>query len=385
MSLKGVPYWRLSSFYFFYFALVGTVVPYLGLYLQHLHFSAAQIGSIAAIMMVTRVVAPMLWGWLSDLTGRRLGVIRLGSLCACISFVGMLWQTEFFWLAMIIACYSFFWNAVLAQYEVITLGFLQGVTHFYSRIRLWGSIGFIVSVVSLGYWFDWRSVADLPVVAMLLLLSIWFSSLTIREPRPLCKSKQADVGVWQVLRSRSLQSFLLASFLLQLSFGSYYTFYSVYLESLSYPQGTIGVLWGLGVLAEVLVFWIMHQLIRRFSLRRLMLATLAFTVLRWCLIGGYAQSLGVLVFAQLLHAFSFGTAHAVSIEWVRRFFRGPVQGQGQALYSAASFGAGGALGALISGWVWDTSPMLSFAISAVAAALAWWLVWWGMRDQPDIQ
>ncbi len=89
----------------------------------------------------------------------------------------------------------------------------------------------------------------------------------------------------------------------------------------------------------------------------------------------------MMIFAQLLHAFSFGCAHSVSIEFIRRNFSGASQGQGQALYSAVSFGAGGAAGALISGWVWATSPVLSFALSALAAAIALWLVWWGVRGQ----
>lgn len=381
MSRGSLPYWRLSGFYFFYFAVVGTAVPFLGLYLQSHQFSASEIGEIAAIMMVTRVIAPNIWGWLSDVSGQRLRVIRLGALLACVCFSGLFWQQSFFWVALVIVGYSFFWNAVLAQFEVITLAHLEGRPNFYSRVRLWGSIGFIVAVVLLGYLFEVFSIELFPVAMLLFLACIWLSALSVREPKSVLIDHSDGDGFWSKVASLPVICFLLSSFFLQVSHGAYYTFYSVYLEGLSYSRTTIGVLWGLGVIAEVVVFWYMHHLFKRFGARNIMLFTLVVTVIRWWLIGCYSQHMWVLVGAQVLHAFSFGTAHAVAIELVRRFFGGRTQGQGQALYSAVSFGAGGAVGALISGWVWAESSVMAFAISALAAALALALVWWGLRGE----
>ncbi len=354
-------------------------MPFLGLYLQSLDYSPTEIGQIFAVMMATRIVAPNIWGWLADHTGRRLSIIRLGSFLACASFSFMLWKQGFLWIAAIIAAYSFFWNAVLAQFEVVTLNFLDGMTHYYGRIRLWGSVGFIVAVVVLGYVFDSLSVAYMPVAALAFLFFIWISSLTVREQKTPLAEHHLEKGFWQICLSKSVLSFLLASFLLQVSFGSYYTFYSVYLEGLHYSRTAIGLLWGLGVVAEVVVFWFMHHFMNRFGLRQIMLLTLFATAVRWWLIGCYPDNPGVLIFAQLLHAFAFGTAHAVSIEFIRRFFQGGNQGQGQALYSAVSFGAGGAVGALLSGWVWSASPVASFAFSTLSAVLAFALVFWGVR------
>nr|WP_255568334.1 MFS transporter [Aestuariicella albida] len=380
ISGRKIPYWRLSGFYFFYFALLGTMVPFLGLYLQSLEYSPAEIGQVFAVMMATRIVAPNIWGWLADRSGRRLFIIRLGSLLACISFSFLLWMNGFWWVVLIIAAYSFFWNAVLAQFEVVTLNFLDGMTHYYGRIRLWGSVGFIVAVVVLGYVFDKLSVLYMPIAALAMLFFMWVSSLSIKEQITTHTEHHLEEGFWQVCFSKPVLSFLLASFLLQVSFGSYYTFYSVYLESLAYSRTSIGLLWGLGVVAEVVVFWYMHHIMNHFSLRQIMLLTLFATVIRWWIIGCYPY-LGALIFAQLLHAFAFGTAHAVSIELIRRFFQGGNQGQGQALYSSVSFGAGGAAGALLSGWIWTVSPVASFALSTLFAALAFALVFWGVRGE----
>jgi PPP family 3-phenylpropionic acid transporter len=174
--------------------------------------------------------------------------------------------------------------------------------------------------------------------------------------------------------------FLVASFLLQLSHGPYYTFYTLYLvENYGYSSTATGLLWALGVLAEVAIFIVMHKLLQRFSLRFLMLFSLLVTSARWLFIAYGADSLIVLLFAQLLHACSFGIAHAVSIELVRTHFKGANQGQAQAMYSSFSFGAGGAAGALIGGILWDYSAATTFMLAALAALAAFLLCYFWLH------
>ncbi|MGB2249084.1 MAG: MFS transporter, partial [Alcanivorax sediminis] len=108
-------YWRLSGFYFFYFGLLGTLVPYWSLYLKDLGFSAAGIGALMAIPQLTKVGAPNLWGWLADRSGQRLRIIRFGNLMAAIAFLPVFWIDTFWAMAFLLVAFSFFWNAVLAQ------------------------------------------------------------------------------------------------------------------------------------------------------------------------------------------------------------------------------------------------------------------------------
>ncbi|HEY0289647.1 MAG TPA: MFS transporter, partial [Pseudomonas sp.] len=149
MTLAALPYWRLSSFYLFYFALLGATAPFLALYFDHLGFSSARIGELVAIPMLMRCVAPNIWGWLGDYTGRRLAIVRLGAVCTLAAFSLILVDKSYAWLAMVMALHAFFWHAVLPQFEVITLAHLRGQISRYSQIRLWGSIGFILTVVAL--------------------------------------------------------------------------------------------------------------------------------------------------------------------------------------------------------------------------------------------
>jgi PPP family 3-phenylpropionic acid transporter len=133
-------------------------------------------------------------------------------------------------------------------------------------------------------------------------------------------------------------------------------------------------MWSLGVIAEIGVFAASHRLLARFSLRNILLASLLLAALRWLMIGFGAGNVALLVVAQCLHAGSFGSFHAAGIEYLRRHF-GPLhQGQGQALYAALSFGAGGAFGALVSGLLWDLGAPLGFLVAALAALLGWWIV-----------
>jgi PPP family 3-phenylpropionic acid transporter len=111
---------------------------------------------------------------------------------------------------------------------------------------------------------------------------------------------------------------------------------------------------------------------------------LGLTTLRWLLIGGFVENVSVVIFAQCLHAASFGLYHAVAIELFHRNFKGKLQGRGQALYSAVSFGAGGAIGTLLSGVYWDVySPQIIFSAAALASFMAMLIAFKFLVLKPD--
>ena len=158
---------------------------------------------------------------------------------------------------------------------------------------------------------------------------------------------------------------------MQMSHGPYYTFYSIYMESYSYSLSFIGWLWALGVIAEVAVFMVMHRMVPVFGLRKLLLLSLILAAIRWTLIGKFPESMAIVLFAQLLHAATFGIYHAVAIQLIHEYFTGKHQGKGQALYSSLSFGAGGALGSFLSGYTYDyLGPATMFYGAAVVSIIA---------------
>lgn len=366
-----MPYFRLSGFYLFYFALLGTLLPYWTLYLQSLGLGAAAIGWLMGILHVSRVLAPNVWGWLADLTGRRVAIVRFGALASWICFVAIFWQTEALGIAVVMALFSFFWNAVLPQFEVITLNYLGESQAQYSRIRLWGSVGFILAVVLVGWLLDRISIAYLPLMVLVLLVLIWLNALLIdaRTERMTQESGRAG-AIGPILRQPQVLVFFLVCFLVQLSHGPYYTFYSVMMQDLGYDRGQIGLLWALGVVAEVVLFALMPRLLEHFSLRGILLVSLALCVLRWSLTAWFSEQLMVMLFAQLLHAATFGSVHAVGIALVQHYFSPSTQGRGQALFSSLGFGAGGALGAVLAGQLWNDWGAQTFVLAVGVSVLA---------------
>ena len=380
MNAAAVPYWRISSFYFFYFAMLGAWLPFWPLYLRELGYGAAAIGTLAGILQGTKIIAPNIWGWLADRSGQRVRIIRLGAFAAIAIFSTIFLRHDFAALILIVAGYSFFWNAVHAQFEVVAIAHLRERVQRYSLLRVWGSIGFICAVAGLGFYFDHHSLLQLPIIVCMLLFGIWCSSLVVAEPELQPAVAQVRGSLREVLRQPTLIVFLFSSFLLQLSHGPYYTFFSVYLEAHGYARTQTGLLWSFAVVAEVVLFLLMPRLLARFALRPILLASLLLAVLRWLLIGWFVDYLPVLLFAQCLHAATFASYHAAAIEIVRRLF--PVHpGQGMGLYSGFSYGAGAASGALLSGIFWVISPLATFIGAALIALLAAALVWYFVSSE----
>lgn len=374
-----MPYWRLSAFYFFFFGSLGAFAPYWSVYLHSLEFSPLQIGELMAIMMATRIVAPNIWGWIADHTGRRMRIVRIGCFLALLFFAGAFFGTSYAWLAAVMVLFSFFWNAALPQFEAATLNHLGRDTHRYTQIRVWGSVGFIVVVAGLGPLLDRHGVGMLPAVCFFLMAGIWFA--TLLAPNDDMQAHDTRHGsLRETLRKGPVLAVLAVCFLMQASHGPYYTFYSLYLEAHGYSRGAIGLLWALGVAAEVALYMVLHRIFHRYALELLLVVALAFTTLRWLVIGYFADNVVILGLAQLLHAASFGLYHAVAIQLIHRYFVGRSQGRGQALYSSFGFGAGGALGSLYSGYMWEAvGPTATFlaaaACSAVATIIAVRLLW----------
>lgn len=359
----AIPYTRLSSFYFWYYGLLGLLHPFWPLFLSHQQFSAREIGQLLAIQIATRIVSPNLWGWLADHSGQRMATIRLGAALGCVFYVGIFWVEGFWGMALVMAGYSFFWNAVMPQFEALTLDHLHHQPQRYSSVRVWGSIGFIVAVVCGGFVFQESIVifpaAGLFFLGMILLASLWAPGVSRSFVRPV---RGAFTGL---LRQRQVWMFLLMSFLLQVSHGIYYAFYSLQLEAAGYSRATIGLFWALSVLAEIVLFMVMRRMMTNWSLRGILLVSLLLTALRWLMIGHFTDYLAVLLVAQCLHAFSFGACHAVSVEYLRRFFPREHLGQGQAIYSSTGFGAGGAAGALIGGLLWSQASSWTFDVAVL--------------------
>ena len=379
MSTTKNYHWRIAGFYFFYYAFVGMFSPYWSLYLKSIHFDAIEIGILMSIQPVMRMVATNVWGWLADHTGKRLVVVQVAASLSALFYLGMFVATGFWAVFVVMALMNFFWSASMPLVEATTLTYLGKNTAHYGRIRSWGSIGFIVSVVGLGYAFDYIAIAWLLWAGLVCEVGILIFSRQIPGTEVLAHHTDHQPIRQIVLQPRVLALFG-ACFLMAVAHGPYYTFYSIYLVEHGYAKSAVGGLWALGVICEIGVFFIMPALVRRFGFARIMLASFAAAVLRFLLIGWAVDWVVLLLFAQMLHAMTFGSFHAASLGMVHEFFQGRHQSKGQALFGSFTYGAGGMLGGLVSGPIWQHwGPSALYTFSAGAALAGFILMWWKLR------
>jgi MFS transporter, PPP family, 3-phenylpropionic acid transporter len=340
---------NLSRFYFIYYFFVGAFVPYWGLYLQSEHFSAADIGILMSLFQISRIFAPNLWGWLADHTKQRVKWIKLTALLGLCGFVAVFWAHGFFWFFCVMAALSLFTSSTLPLSESLTLAHLATTNGHYSRIRMWGSLGFIVASVLLGFAIDAYGIKSL--LWFLLGVQIVLFALTFKLPEAVIAPHENDhFSIWQVIKQPAVLALLVGCALMVTAHGVLYNFYSIYLAQHGYSKATIGLLWSLGVVCEIVIFMLMPKIMARFSLKNIMLVSLGLAVIRFCLIGVAVDNIVLLLIAQSLHAATFGSFHAASVEVITQFFNGRHQARGQAIYNSVAYGVGGTIGGLAGGY-----------------------------------
>lgn len=381
--MQTLPYWRLSAFYFVYCTFMGAFMPYWSLYLKSLEFTAFQIGVLMSLFQVARIFVPTFWGWLADRTGHRVRIMQLTAAASLLFYLGVFAGSSFVWLFGVMALMSFFLSAPMPLIEAITLQHLGADESAYGRIRLWGSIGFIVAVIGLGYWFDYAPIKSLLWVLLGLKLGTLLTSHWVPEA-PTALAEQPKSSVWEIVKRKEVMAFLVACFLMATAHGTYYTFYSIYLVDHGYSKSAVGWLWAVGVICEIMVFLAMPKLTSRFGLRKILLVSFLLAALRFMLIAWGVGIPALVFFAQTLHAATFGSFHAASVAVMNRLFQGSHHARGQALYTSASYGLGGTLGGLLAGALWEPlGSALNFSLSSAAALMGFFLLWRWLKLEND--
>ena len=344
---------NFALFFFAYYGYVGVFSPYASLYFADRGLSATQIGILMSLMQVMRIFGPNVWGWVADQSRRRVLVLRLTSVAAALTFCGMFVGQSFMFFFALMVTVNLFTSAQGPISEALMLSSMRGDLTHYGRVRLWGSVGFIVLVTLSGYALDWQGIELMPWIALLMLVMVTSVTFSLHE-EPATQHAQPSNSVRELLSRKSVLSFFASTFLMIAAHSSLYVYYSLYLSDMGYSKSVIGLMWSLGVIAEILFFFYQAPLFRRFGVRKLMLFSLGIAVIRFLMIGWGAQSLAILLVAQVLHAATFGVHHSASVATLQRWFAGPLQARGQALYISISYGLGGTVGGLLLSACWDT-------------------------------
>ncbi len=362
----------LGAFYFSVFAALGVLLPYFNLFLARRGFSAVEIGLLASIIPVCKTLIPPVWARVADRRANRKGLALVAAAGALAAGAMLSLPASFTAMALVLFFFAAFWTAHHPLIEVTALENLDRSGGDYGRVRLWGSIGFIVLVVLTGMAVDLRSTeVVVPILTAILISNLLLTFMTPRADAP---PRDGGDGFRGLLADPAYRRIVIAGLLMQLSHGTYYGFFTIYLDGAGFSKSVVGLLWGTGVAAEILVMIASGWMVDRLGVRAVLGVSLALAAARWALTAS-TLSLPLLFVAQTLHAFSFGAFHVASILHVYRIVPDRLRTTGQVVYGSLSFGIGIGVGQAINGFLYDAAgaPTL-FALSA-ATALAGLAVW----------
>lgn len=358
---------HFALFFFGYYGYIGVFTPYASLFFADKGMSAPQIALLMSLMQILRIVGPAFWGWLADHTQKRARVLQMTACAAALMFCGMFFGWTFTHFFLVMVAVNAFTSAHGPLSEALMLSDMKGDLTHYGRIRLWGSVGFIVAVTLAGYLLDWYGIGVFPWIVVMLLVAVFAVSLRLQDAEAIHAYHPAPAVV-ELCSQPAVIAFFASTLLMIAAHASLYVFYSLYLAQIGYSKTVIGLMWSLGVVAEIGFFFYQAPIFRRFGLQALMLASLWLAVVRFAMIGWFAESLIGLLIAQILHAATFGAHHSASVAMLQRWFSGALQARGQALYTSISYGLGGSLGGLILSAFWERAgPEMVYFIAAIFA------------------
>ena len=347
------PTFRFANFYFWYFAFIGVFGTYFALYLHSLGFTAAEIALLMSLQQAVRIVTPFFWGWLADRLQRRTLIIRATMLLAIFAFALLFLVRGYAATAIVFAVMFSLWSAALPLFEATVLSAVGGDSGRYARIRLWGSVGFILAVMAVGAALDFLAMNSLLWMVLVLLALAAISAWGIAEHKQRASDAIAVASIWPILKRPQVVALFAACFLMMATQSANFVFYSIYMVENGHSKSMVGILWSLGVVAEITIFVFLPKLNARFTPYAMFYFSFLVTALRYLVVGWFPQSLALQLIAQACHAFTYGTWHAATMVMLHQWFPGGLGARGQALYASLAFGVGGALGCIAAGIAWD--------------------------------
>lgn len=373
----------LAGFYALYFGTVGILQPFLPAYLRGKGLSATQVGVVLALSPCVSLLGPPLWGHLAD-RGQRPGqVLTLLATGGAVTFACLLGVEGFLPLVCAMAAYGLFNSGVTPLADGLALQHVAARGGAYAHLRMFGSLGYIVTSVLFG----WASAAlwggtvgrAAVVVPVLLLVALALWSLRLRvagppgppglhaaaaPPRP--ARRAAPLAGLQLLRERDMRLFLAATSLHWLACAPFHGMLSIHVTALGLSPAVVGTTAGVGVAAELAMMLAFPRIAGARAPRHLLALAFAASAVRWA---GMALAVrpGVMVALSLLHAFSFGMFYLAAVGFMARRVPDAIRSSGQALFASATFGVGGLVGYALSGRLYDAIG--GHRLFALAAAL----------------
>lgn len=368
---------------FAYFAAIGGFNPYAPLWYKDLGMPVVAIGLLVSLQSWTRLFAPYAWGALADRSGKRVQIIRYAALASFVAGLGFLLPPQFATLAVSTFLMFAFNAAIVPATETVVAAQLMSEdgtmdARRYGRVRMWGSVGFLASVVLMGWWFQKMGMSAFALTTVLLLGLVCVAAWRL-PPQPVVAHHSHEAPaepVLAVLRRPEVRWFFIGVFLTVLAHTALYSFFSLYLDDAGYGKGQVGMLWAVSVVVEIAWFALQGRMLERGTLHAWLVGAALLAAVRFGLTAAFAQHFWVLALAQCSHAITFAAQHTACIALITRYFPGRLRGRGQALYSVLGYGFSGVLGGVGGAWLASHFGYPAVFWTGTAAALAGAVACW---------
>lgn len=349
----------IASFYFFYFALIGVHIIFVPKILTMVGYDPLHIGIIFASAPLVRFAMPFLF-----LNGFRLDqrIFFLSLILMGIGAIGFYPALGYFWFLLLVNIFfGIGISLVLPYIEVISLE--QIGKERYGRIRMFGSLGFIAVSLILVHYLSSPQSGIIFLIAMALITLVFGAFIGIKQNKIPDNECDANDETCRFSIANHIPLWI-GFFLMQVSFGPFYNFFTIYATDHGVSLNTTVWLWSFGVIAEIIMFYFQGPLLRG-NLPKILQITAFITVFRWLLIAIFPNNTPLLFAAQSLHAFSFALFHSTSIAILFHLYR--ARRLSQQFFFGISYGLGGFIGAIGAGALYQYAPVFLFVGGAIAA------------------
>jgi len=371
-SLKARPIaWPLFFFYFFFCALIGIMMPYISVYYKSIGLTASEIGRLMSTFTLSGILVPHFWGWLTAKVGLPKRILQFGILGCFIAVIPFNWTDKFETLWLLTCVMALFYSALLPMTDSLTVRSIRHLDVPYTRLRVGGSIGYVVAVAGGGFLMGHFGVwIVIPTMCTFLALAV-VTSFFLKEQAYEVQTHKETTSFISLVKTHESMLFFVLAFLAFMSHAPFNVFFAVHLSNEGYSGEQIGLLMAVGVVIEIVLFLFFGNTVKKFHVVHIVMLCFVCGIVRWFLVGWFASILWIVIFTQLLHCITFALFHMVSIEQIRRLFPERYAGQGQAMYSAFAIGLGGGLGMVFTGYLWEwAGGAWAFTAAAMTSALA---------------
>ena len=357
--------------YAFHFSCVGLLLTFISPYLKNLGLSGTEVGIILSFPSLARIISPLVWGYLADRLNNPILVLRVVITLSLFAAACFFWTETFWSIGFILFMYATVKTSIPSLTDAICLGLIKNQGGDYSKLRVWGSIGFVVSALMTGFLMEEQT--EYAKTAFTVMCLLYFGSLIasvlIRAKN--IPTSTVNLGLIRtLLKKPRLRILFIASGVHWASTMPYHGFLPIRVEDLSLSPSIAGACFAFAGVAEIVMMSSANAVLKKWKANQLFVVSMGLSALRW-LATAFATDPILLVGIQGLHAFTFGAFYVAAIQILLEEIPDSLRATGQGLFFSAAFGLGGGLGVFMTGFVYNAfGGGASFLFGASLSACA---------------